>query len=218
MPSEPIDVADVDGDAASLSRSPLAERRFSTLGESWNARFFSSRLVIEGASGAVVELSVDEFLASAEVISTGLVVRKGKRRYFRLDEETRAVLRAWIEPFVAKQIARNLRRRVVFGAIWVGLVGIQNSFGVVTWSVYLALPAAIVVAIALRAPRREVYLAEAGLWALLCANLALVAFATRSWLWLVVAFFCAVAVREALKLFSFYAPSRTTLGKSFRDD
>ena len=206
-----------DGDSAE-SGPLLAERRFKAAGAAWQARFFRRKLVLEPPSGPVIVLTDDEFVTSAEIMPTGLIVTKDTRRGFALDEEARVILRAWIEPFVEKQLARNLRHRVVPGVIWAGLVAIQNAFGVVTWSVFLLLPAVIIAVLALRLPRREVYLAEAALWLLLATNLAVIAFATQRWLPLLPAFFCALAIQHDLALFRFYAPTRMTLGKNFRDD
>jgi hypothetical protein len=186
-------------------------------GAAWKARFFRRKLVLEPPSGPAIALTDDEFVTSAEIMPAGPIVTKDKRRGFALDEEARVILRAWIEPFVEKQLARNLRHRVVPGVIWAGIVAIQNAFGVVTWSVFLLLPAVIIVVLALRLPRRDVYVAEAALWLLLAANLAVIAFASHRWLPLLPAFFCALAIRHDLALFRFYAPTRTTLGKNFRD-
>ena len=201
-----------DGDSAE-SGPVLAERRFMSAGAAWKARFFQGKLVLEPPSGPAIALTDDEFVTSAEIIPTGLIVTKGTRRTFAVDEEARIVLRAWIEPFVQKQLAKNLRHRVVPGVIWAGLIALQNAFGVVTWSVYLLLPAVVTVVLALRFPRREIYLAEGALWLLLAANLAVIAFATQRWLPLLPAFFCALSIQQNLALFRFYAPTRLILGE-----
>lgn len=190
----------------------LAERRVAEAAVPWNARFHTDALVLKGP-GVSIDLPIDDFLEHASIEERGLAVKKGTRRLFVFDEEARATLRAWIEPFVGKQISKNLRARIRSSLVYALLVAVGSSYGAVSWGIYLTIPALVVIVLAAFVPRREVYLAEALLWLVLAGTSILVAYANQSWIRILPAALGAFLLRQAIVLYAFYAPTGFVLQK-----
>jgi len=207
-------------DVWQISKTALSERRMTGPGGSWKALFFEDALALEGPRGEKVSVAIEDVPAVIAIGARVLFVQpKGERSLgFVVDDETFAVLRAFVEPVVERQLAANLRRQAIRATSFAAVLVVVNAISAVPWSLALAVPVALVAALQLRLPRREVYLAEAALWLTLAGNVALVAFADRAWLRLIPLLFCAYSVRNALGLFVFFGPTRARLGKNFRDD